>query len=204
MAHIFTGLDGEMTSADLRAGGRLIQIGLAVGTEPEERFCSLIGWDRGDFVADPTAMLVHGIPEEEIVAAPRPDRVDRDAEEWCLARGASEEKRAMVPVGWNVGAFDLPFVRQALPRTYRLLSRRTVDLNAVCFTLAGVAWLGGSQPRWTGWRRLAKREAEDRLTALGIEPAWHDAGYDALASLVSWRWLRENGLRGPDPGTGSG
>ena len=72
MANVFIGLDGEMTSADLDAGGRLIQIGLAVGTESDDRITELIGWDDGEFVAEDKAMAVHGIPVETILAAPRP------------------------------------------------------------------------------------------------------------------------------------
>ena len=76
MANLYLGLDGEMTAADVNAGGRLIQIGLAFGTGPGDYTCEMIGWDRDDFHADPTAMAVHGIPEEEIVAAPRAPEVD--------------------------------------------------------------------------------------------------------------------------------
>jgi hypothetical protein len=201
----FLGLDGEMTSGDLAAGGRLIQIGLAVGEGGDERVTELIGWDRGDFHADPVAMEVHGIPEATILAAPRADEVDERLFAWCLAHGGSTEKRVLVPVGWNVGAFDLPFVRHTLPRTFRLLSRRTVDLNAVCFTLGGATTVEGSRPKWTGWKRMAKRAAEERLAALGIEPAWHDAGYDALASLAAFRWMRERiSSLGPPPPSVSG
>ena len=86
MAHVFLGLDGEMTAADLAAGGRLIQIGLAVGEGEDDRVCELIGWGPGEFTADPTAMAVHGIPEKTILAAPRAEEVDARLSAWCLAR----------------------------------------------------------------------------------------------------------------------
>ena len=136
-------------------------------------------------------MAVHGIPVETIFKAPRAPEVDERLHAWCLARGASAERRSVVAVGFNVGAFDLPFVRDALPKTTALLSRRTVDLNAVCFTLGDALLLGGSRPKWSTWKRLAKDAAQAELTALGVAPQWHDAGYDALAALVSWRWFRE-------------
>ena len=116
--------------------------------------------------------------------------VDDRLHAWCLERGASEKKRVLVPVGWNVGAFDLPFVRDTLPRTYGLLSRRTVDLNAVCFTLAGALTVEGGHPKWTGFKRMARTHAEETLQELGMPPGWHDAGYDALASILAWRYLR--------------
>ena len=136
-------------------------------------------------------MAVHGIPREAIVAAPRAPEVDERLYEWCLRHGGRVDKRKLVTVGWNVGAFDLPFVRQALPKTFTLLSRRSADLNAICFALGGAVTIGGSRPGWTGFRRMSKRHAEQALTKLGIEPAWHDAGYDALAGLLSFLWLRE-------------
>ena len=191
MPNTFIGLDGEMTAADLSAGGRLIQIGLAVGEGEDDRITALIGWSEGDYFAEPVAMGVHGIPPETIHAAPRAPEVDERLRDWCLVRGATEDRRTLVTVGWNVGAFDLPFVQHCLPRTFALLSRRSVDLNAVCITLGGAAEHGGSRPKWTGWKRMSKRAAEDRLSALGVEPQWHDAGYDALASLFAWEWIRE-------------
>lgn len=191
MANIYLGLDGEMTCADLAAGGRLIQIGLAVGTGDDERITELIGWDEGEFFAEEKAMEVHGIPVETILAAPRAPEVDERLYAWCLAHGGKADKRKLVTVGWNVGAFDLPFVQQALPKTFSLLSRRSADLNAICFALGGMLDLGGSRPAWTGFRRMSKRHAEQSLTKLGIEAAWHDAGYDALAGLLSFEWLRE-------------
>jgi len=45
----------------------------------------------------------------------------------------------------------------------------------------------GSLPGWTGWKKIAKRAAAEQL---GREQ-WHDAGYDAAASILAWRWLRQ-------------
>jgi hypothetical protein len=106
-----------------------------------------------------------------------------------------------VAVGWNVGAFDMPFVRDALPMTCPLFSRRTADLNAVCFTLGGALHLGGSTPKWSTWKRLAKEAAQSSLLAAGVATDWHDAGYDAVASLAAWNWLRDRiaGLPMPAP-----
>jgi len=191
MPNVYMGLDGEMTCADLAAGGRLIQIGLAVGTDRDERITELIGWDEGDFFAEEKAMEVHGIPVETILAAPRPPEVDERLYEWCLAHGGKADKRKLITVGWNVGAFDLPFVQHALPKTFSLLSRRSADLNAICFALGDTLTVSGSRPAWTGFRRMSKRVAERSLEKLGVEAAWHDAGYDALAGLLSFQWLRE-------------
>ena len=191
MPNVFLGLDGEMSASDLARGGRLVQIGLAAGTAESDRFVEVIGWAEGEFAADPKAMAVHGIPAERILAAPRAAEVDERAFAFCLAHGGSAAHRTLIAVGWNVGAFDMPFVKDALPRTCSLFSRRTVDLNAVCFTLGGVLRLGGSSPKWNTLKRLAKDAAQAALLAGGTATTWHDAGYDALASLLAWQWLRD-------------
>jgi hypothetical protein len=78
----------------------------------------------------------------------------------------------------------LPFVRAYLPRTSQLLSRRVVDLNAFCLAYEGQVPYEGSLPTFSGWKRLAKRYAAEKLTAVGLEESWHDAGYDAAAAIL--------------------
>lgn len=187
MPLIFCGLDGEMTSSEISEGGALIQIGLSLA--PDTTFTATIGHRPGSYTADPKAMAVHGITEAAIAAAPSAAVVDAQARRWLLAHGASTAKKLVIPVGFNVGAFDMPFVKATLPGTYRLLSRRTVDLNAVCFAMDGMPY-EGSTPRWTGWKRLAKRAAAQTLADVGVDAAWHDAGYDAAAALVAFEWLK--------------
>lgn len=184
------GLDGEMTCGDLARGGRLVQIGVAAGFRPEERFTSLIGWRHGEYFADPRAMRVHGISDEVIESGPRAAEVDGRLRVFLLANGAVASKKAVEPVGWNVVGFDMPFVRNALPRSAELISRRGVDLNAVCRTLDGVVEFEGAAPTTSGWKRLAKRAAAETLAGYGVDAAWHDAGFDAAAALAAWQWLR--------------
>lgn len=70
------------------------------------------------------------------------------------------------------------------------LSRRSVDLNAVCFTFAATA---GST--WKGLKKRSKRYAEERLG----RSEWHDAGYDAAAALLCWEYFKEMS-KGEGPG----
>lgn len=184
------GLDGEMTCSDLARGGRLIQIGVAVGLEREQRFTSFVGWPENEYVTDPKAMRVHGISDKAIATASPAPEVDGRLRAFLLANGADPRKKTIEPVGWNVVGFDMPFVRDALPRSAELISRRGVDLNAVCRTLDGILEFEGSRPSTSGWKRLAKRAAEQVLTGYGIDEEWHDAGFDAAAALAAWQWLR--------------
>lgn len=188
---IFIGVDGEMTSSELSLGAKLCQIG--VSTKDGDTFTSIIGWPLNAFYQDATAMAVHGISVEDITGGPAAPAVDAELYKWLIARGANPTSRgATIPVGFNVGSFDLPFINDALPLTASLLSRRVVDLNGVVFSLAASKKVyQGMPPSIAGWKRLAKNRAAEILKARGIDPAWHDAGYDAAVAITAWSWLVE-------------
>jgi len=194
MSLILLGLDGEMSCSELSQGAVLVQIGLALS--PTERFSSLLGFEEGSYFATEKGMAAHGISPAAIAAAPRPAEVDAQAAAWLIdrlaARGLGTDAKRLVPVGFNVGAFDLPFVAAYLPSTYELLSRRVIDLNAFCLSYgASGRAVGGSVPKWSGWKRLAISYAEAKATELGIEVARHDAGYDALEALFALEFLND-------------
>ncbi len=141
---IMIGLDGEMSSADLATGGRLIQVGFSMLINGKiDSFTSNIGyplesWD--DTSWSERASVVHNIPREELAdksKSPSAEEVDEAASAWLLARGAVLGERILISIGFNVGAFDHPFFRKSLPKTMSLVSRRCIDLNAICFTLGG-------------------------------------------------------------------
>jgi hypothetical protein len=176
------GLDGEMSDSELADGAVLVQIGVAF--DATERFSALLGWPEGSYFKTDRAMAVHGIDPATIAAADPPPEVDAQLEQWLLARGGASDKRALVPVGYNVGAFDLPFVATYLPRTSKLLSRRVVDLNAFCLAYEGRVPYEGSLPTFSGWKRLAKRYSAKKLAAVSLEENWHDAGYDAASAIL--------------------
>jgi hypothetical protein len=193
MAIHFLGLDGEMTAADLAAGGRLCQVGLALALPDGgiDIFRSDIGWQPGDYHWEDQALAVNGFTHERIQAGPPPGDVDAAVLEWLRGHGIDLARRGqIVPTGWNVAGFDMPFVWHALPQASRAIGRRSHDLNSVCFLLHETVPYEGSQPKWSGWKKIAHRKAEERLSALGIAPAWHDAGYDAAASLAARDFLR--------------
>lgn len=185
------GLDGEMSASDLEAGGRLIQGGIAVFDDGGVQVTSeLMSWP--DMRWDPRAAEVHQLPRDVVDAAQTVEEADEVLYSWLLARGAVAHRRTLITVGFNVGAFDHPFFRHALPRAMSVISRRTIDLNAVCMTLDG--WDPSPRcttPRdWSGWKRSAKNAAKSYLDAAGVEGVEHDAGYDAALAIVAWLWLR--------------
>jgi hypothetical protein len=155
------GLDGEMSDSELADGAVLIQIGVAF--DATERFSALLGWPDGSYFKTDRAMAVHGIDPVAIAEADPPAEVDAQLEAWLLARGADSEKRALVPVGYNVGAFDLPFVAAYLPRTSQLLSRRPTA--AALFLSIECPLLPSSHGRDNGLADLSRRtdaRAKDR------------------------------------------
>ncbi|HVO53062.1 MAG TPA: hypothetical protein VMT37_01475 [Solirubrobacterales bacterium] len=181
---VFAGLDGEMSGPDPGIH-RLIQIGVAL--DDDAAFCSRIGWS--DCRYEPDALAAIGLDPADLAEGPPCEEVDERLHRWLVEHGAAEG--TVIPVGWGVSGFDMPFVVATLPRSHRLLSHRSVELNAVCHTFDGVL-LGRDGPATAeAWKQRSKQEAERRLEdELGLAPAWHDAGYDARASLAAWRWLR--------------
>lgn len=173
------GLDIETSGADnTNPKHRVIQIGVAFGTMAV--VSRNVGWARDEFEAEPTATGVHGISEDEVVLAPSAERVDGQVAEWIGERGVGHGD--LIATGWNVGSFDLPFVKRDLPETAKYVSRRTIDLNALCFALSQA-----SAHNFDWWKKEAKRAA---VRVLGLEK-WHDAGYDAAAALASFLWITE-------------
>ncbi len=187
---MLVGLDGEMSAAELEDGGRLIQAGFAMRTSSGvEVFEALIAWGD-EMLWDPRAAAVHGIEEDAVRNAMAPAEVDEAAYSWLMERGAVEGRRQMIAVGFNVGAFDLPFFRQALPRTMTLISRRSLDLNAVCFTLDGWDPRSDDSRSWAGWKRSAKKAATRVIEDAGVSGSEHSAGYDAALAIGCVEYLR--------------
>jgi hypothetical protein len=197
----FFGLDGEMSAAELHAGGRLIQIGAAAHTYPDgvtlteepDAFSMLL--NPGSMSWDPESAAVHGFTREEIEAAAPAADVDDALYSWLVARGANPKRREnTIAVGFNVGSFDLPHLAVVLPKTYSLFSRRSLDLNSICFTLDGKP-IDGTPGTWQQWKEAAKTHAIVTLAGLGYQEAEHDAGYDALLHLYVWRFLKDAATR---------
>lgn len=190
------GLDGEMSGTELGEGHKLIQIGVAVDTERDgtpldqpELFCSLIGWPENKLVWDHRAAEVHCIPRETVLAAPPAEEVDEALYSWLVEVGVElDERRLQIPCGFSVGTFDMPFVGQALPRSWGLFSRRYADLNAIVFALGRTvsAPIGGS-PSPKVWKRRLKKAGLELVRDVGRTEGEHDAGTDALIALGAWR-----------------
>lgn len=187
---LLIGLDGEMSDSDLDQGAVLIQIGVC--DDYGNTFESLLGYDAGWYKTE-RASAVHRIPDEDIIAAQRPEQVDERLYRWledrlsdAWGRGENCGLRPFVPVGWNVGNFDMPFVRAFLPASSQLISRRSLDLNSLCYAFEDSrVTYQGERLSFSRWKEAAHRYAD---TALG-NSNWHDALFDAQAALEAYRFL---------------
>lgn len=197
----FVSLDGEMTGSGSREPSvvahkeyQLIQIGLAtmeMGKRPDpvvlrpetlKMYVSDIGYDTWN--AQPQAMEVNKFTPERIRAGPMPGQVDLEANVWLNVH-LGEGKRDLHAVGWNVGSFDLMFIREYLPLLGDRFSYRSVDLNSILYSVAD------TEDDYKRLKGAAKSGAEVALRNMGVESAWHDAGYDAAAALMAFKILRE-------------
>jgi DNA polymerase III epsilon subunit-like protein len=172
---IFVGLDLEMTGTDITKH-EPCQIGAASANGGV--FCLDVRCTLEQ--ADPEAMAVHGIdPGWLREGAPEVGAVDHQLAFWLtqeLTRG-----RSVVPVGWGVSYFDMPWVRKYFPKASKYLSRRSVELGAVCYTIGATF---GMSPDTL--KRKSKRYAEEKVTDPHV---WHNAGFDAEAALYCWEYL---------------
>ena len=187
--YIVVGLDGEMSSANLAKGGRLIQAGFSVLIKGKvEIFSQLL--NPGPMEWDINAQKIHGFSQTQIESALSALEVDELAYQWLLPRGGMLGEGKLIPVGFNVGSFDMPFFLESMPKTASLFSRRSIDLNALCFSLEGMSSGVGKPKKFTGWKKAIDRETKKVLLALGYKVVKHDAGSDAAQALLGWIWIR--------------
>ena len=172
----FAGLDIETTGSDINNEAAIIQIGVDLGTY--KAFDSDIRPHEGALLQE-EAMRVNGFTAERMAAAPTAEEVDTKLAAWLEEQGVGE--RRLIAIGWNVAGFDIPFVRKFLPKSARFLSYRTIDLNAIVFTLDPLQGQEKLKP-------YLKKRAEEYLS----DAQWHDALFDASAALAIWQILQRS------------
>jgi hypothetical protein len=171
-----------MSSSELSEGGKLIQIGMSTS----DGYQLSMKINPGECQWSERAFEVHGITLESLQKESLPNEVDGRVYDWLIAIGADTNRRGKtIPVGFNVGAFDMPFVKDSLPKTYSLFSRRTVDLNALCFAL-DYSLDNGMPMKAETWKKRAKAYAIEKI---GTENQ-HDAGWDSLMHIYCFEYLK--------------
>lgn len=175
---IFFGLDIETTSVDIK--GELIQIGVYAGHA--HQYVSDVG-HRGNYYWEQGAFNVNGFDHERINNGRAAREVDQELSHWIefTAEQFGVLPREFIPVGFNVGSFDMQFVKKTLPAFSALLSYHTMDLNAVLMYMF---------PDWFKEQKAAaKKQAIEALTALNMSGNEHDALYDAAMAFHIYEQL---------------
>lgn len=189
----FVGVDLETSGTDHEKSVP-IQFGIAFQGEDKWHAWDIGGWKWADdkpvigpagtvfYEWNEEAFEVHKITKQRLQIAPTAEQADSLISGAILPRKPEGQRFCMI--GWNVAGFDRPFIEKHLPKTFSMFSYRTVDLNAICFALA--------VPQVRSYDRVKNESKDYALEKMeGHETLWHDAGFDALASLHSYEYLRK-------------
>jgi DNA polymerase III epsilon subunit-like protein len=179
----YIGIDGEMSSSDIKDGGKLIQIGMAKHVDGKVESIGVM-LNPGSVTWSEEAESVHLFTRDYIEKhGEDPPLVDEMLANWA---NKTNRRRDHVMVGFNVGAFDRPFIEQLLPNLFSKFSRRSVDLNSIIFALAE------TNEEVESIKADAKRYALHKMHGMfeGFKDRYHDAEYDAVMSLYCFEYLR--------------
>lgn len=179
----YIGLDGEMSSADIETGGKLIQIGMAKFVDGQMTSIGRM-LNPGSMDWSEEAESVHQFSREYIEKnGEDPAMVDEMLADWA---NPTPYRRDFVMVGFNVGSFDRPFVKQSLPILFSKFSRRSVDLNSLIFALSD------TNSKFETIKAKAKDYAFKKMEGMfdGFQNRQHDAEYDAVMSLFCFEYLQ--------------
>ncbi len=173
----FAGLDIETTGLDAYGGHRLIQIGIVL---PDgEKICHDV-LPMGEMTIDPGAMEVNKFTIERIQAGTPNDELDE-----TLSRYLSDKHytpNELTPVGWNVGGFDMVFIKKELPKTSKFFSYRALDLTGVAIMHELRTGRSYKELKEEFHARIAEKLGRDKR---------HDALYDAEAALEAMKMFQE-------------
>ena len=213
MTSHFIGLDLETSGVEIEEGVVPIQLGMAQlgrdGANPT-LFKSNIGWPgfngppgRDVFPSwSDEAEGIHKLTQDTILRAPSAITVAGYAVRWIGEEAPDTNRAAIIPVGWNIAGFDMPFIKRYLPALQDAIAYRSVDLNAVCMSISAARLPSPLGGRWK-FQTLRKivhevSGAKAAMAYYGGHELWHDATFDALASLYAWEALIKV-MQGEDP-----
>lgn len=197
MSRTYVGIDCEMTGTDW-ASYKLIQVGFTIDARVESKcFKSDIGWT--DYAYMRESLAVNRFTLERIEAGPPVATVEAKLIEWLEEMGLEEAD--IIPVGFGVRTFDMPFIAATFsgeamkyfirPKPRGLPSDASPYLYRCCdltdYTLGIASNMDRSQRKLYGemaWKRAGKEYSKRELEKVGVEPDWHDALYDARAALL--------------------
>ncbi len=138
---------------------------------------------------DDRAFEVHGITKEQLTQEGKDiHTVNVEAVEFIKARSQVWKGQRKL-VGWNVGSFDVPFLRKHLLGIASELSYQSADLNAITFAIAEARGINFGALK--DQAHIAGANGADNILGTGDRHHAHDAGWDAVAALGAWDYLKK-------------
>jgi DNA polymerase III epsilon subunit-like protein len=179
----YIGIDGEMSGTEIESGHKLIQLGMAKYVD--DRIASIgVMLNPGAMAWSEQAEEVHQFSRSYVERMGEdPAMVDQMLADWA---NPTKHRRDYVMVGFNVGSFDRPFIKQQLPITFAKFSRRCVDLNSIIFAMSE------NNTQFERIKNKSKEYAFEKMEGMfeGFSNRQHDAEYDAVMSLYCFEYLR--------------
>ena len=105
------------------------------------------------------------------------EEVDADLQNWLSCENTYSRKR-YVPIGFNVGTFDMAFIRKKMPLTMKVFSYHALDLNALLYT---EALKTGKDPKEL--KSMYKSKARNKAHKLLPQYKEHNAIFDAVMAV---------------------
>ena len=202
--------DFDIISLDIETSGTdpekhaLLSIGCVRLSDLESFYAEVI---HKELLVSPESFRVHGLDIRNIDGRdstggalpeiPNPgkrlsvEQTDQELFNWLKSDKFYREgkKYTLIPMGMNVGSFDMQFVRKWLPKTFALFGYRSIDLNSLIF-LDSVR----SETDFYTLKKAAK--ALGRSYALAKCPEEyrqaHNALYDAFSNVGVFTYVGED------------
>lgn len=136
-----------------------------------------------------SAGRIHGLDANKLDADDKLTiaSLDQNLFDWLKSDVFYKEgkKYTLIPMGLNVGSFDMAFVKEWLPKTSNLFGYRSLDLNSLLFVEAATKEGG----RFPELKAQALAFGETIATTHFGSKARHNALYDAWVHLGMFSYL---------------
>lgn len=172
------GLDIE-TSTNNTLSGVIIQIGVAfyknneIYSEQWSVKYPISYWNNDNWSLE--SSQVHNISKQHLDQSSNKIQ-ELDAILYNYLKSLNSEA-IFIPVGFNVGSYDLMFIKKEMPKLHSILSYRTIELN----TLFLIQSKKGDYIN-INWSEKKKHTINKIIAKLG-EDKLHSAGFDAMLAL---------------------
>lgn len=167
-------VDLETSSSDVR-DGTLLTIGLVNYETGESRYYEA---RHQKLMVIPGAMKVNKISVADLDSSRRMplEDIDKEVVAWL------NKFKMPIPMGMNVGSFDMDFIKHYLPNTYKVFGYRSQDLNSIFYLAAEQANCNFRDARDSILRR-ATTQAE-KFSSGGQHNALFDAYQNCFAKAI--------------------